>query len=197
MTPALYGMSLPFDDKLQSIKEKAEETYNYLREKSPALKIYNVWIEQKAKTKEALDDAYNNMATIYSRDEYDKAIKSNEIAYKYAKKRYYKKAVYYAIKSEKYAKLAKSRSIEHRRQFKELYKPKLELIEKNLLCMDKTIPKKEKNERKNYNDYVFTYSKYLNLYRTDQFEDLNEDIDNLTNKIMESRFKCAEEEEKK
>jgi hypothetical protein len=190
-------MSLPFGDKLENIKEKAEETYNYLREKSPAVKIYNAWIEQKAKTKQEIEDAYNNMATVYSPDEYEKALKCNEIAYKYAKDRFYKKAIYYAIKSEKYARLAKNRSIEHKRQFKDNYSPKFDIIEKNLLCMDKNIPEKDKNERKNYNDSVLMFSKYLNLFRTDQFDQLKDNVDNLMNKIMESKYKCAEEEEKK
>jgi len=193
----LFAMSMPFGDKLENLKEKAEETYKYLRENSPAVKIYNVWIEQKSKTKNAIKDSYNNMAGIYSPDEYDKALKCNEIAYKYADKRYYKKAVYYAIKSEKYARLAKNRSIEFKKQFKDAYKPKLDIIEKNLMCMDKNIPENDINERKKYNDSVLMYSKYLNLYRTDHFDQLQDNLDNLLNNIVASKYSCDEKEEAK
>jgi hypothetical protein len=190
-------MSLPFGDKLENIKKKAEETYEYLRENSPAVKIYNVWTGQRAKAKQEIKDAYDNMASVYSPDEYEKALKCNEIAYKYAEKRYYKKAVYYAIKAQKYARLAKNRSVEYKRQFKDSYKPKLDIIEKNLLCMEKNIPEKDIAERKNYNDYVLLFSKHINLFRTDQFDQLEDNIDDLMNKILESKYKCPEEEEKK
>lgn len=193
----LFAINIPFEEKIEGLKQNIEEIYNYLREKSPAVKIYNVWLEQKAKTQKEIDDAYNNMANIYSKEEYEKAVKSNEIAFKYARDRYYKKAIYYSIKAEKYARLSKNRSIEFRKNFKDNLRKDLDYIAKNLNCMDKNIPDKDKDNRKLLDYYVLNYSNLLNHYRTDKFEGLEEKVNEFKGIIENSKYICQDEDKEK